>query len=217
VENKPVILITGSSGFIGSALARRLSPHYYIVGIDSTKPDYDPLGMSHYEVDITSSENMEKTLAEISGKFGPRLISVIHLIAYYSFDGAEDERYDAITYEGTKSLLETLKRFFTVEQFIFSSSMLVYKPTVPGEKITETSPVQKSWAYPNSKLKVEDMLQREHGDIPILNLRIAGVYDETCHQPTLAHQILRIHEGWVTSVPFPGDADHGQAMLHLDD
>lgn len=217
MENKPVILITGSSGFIGSALARRLSPHYYIVGLDAKKPDYDPAGMSLYEVDVTSSSDIEKTLAEISGQFGPRIISVIHLIAYYSFDGEEDERYDTITYEGTRSLLENLKKFFTVEQFIFSSSMLVYKPTQPGEKITEESPVQESWAYPNSKLKVEEMLRREHADIPILNLRIAGVYDDTGHQPTLAHQILRIYEGWLTSVPFPGNPDHGQAMLHLED
>lgn len=217
MENKPVVLITGSSGFIGSALARRLSPNFYIVGLDAKKPDYDPVGMSHYEVDVTSEEDVEKTLAEICGKFGPRLISVIHLIAYYSFDGEEDERYDSITYEGTRSLLRNLKRFFTVEQFIFSSSMLVYRPTEPGKKITETSPVQESWAYPNSKLKVEEMLKREHGDIPILNLRIAGVYDSTGHQPTLAHQILRIYEGWATSVPFPGNADHGQAMLHLED
>lgn len=217
MEDKPVILITGSSGFIGSALARRLSPHYYIVGLDYKKPDYDPVGMSHYEVDITSSEDVKKTLADVREKFGPRLISVIHLIAYYSFDGEEDERYDTITVQGTMSLLENLKHFFQVEQFIFSSSMLVYKPTAPGQKITETSPVQRSWAYPNSKLDVEEMLQKEHGEIPILNLRIAGVYDETCHQPTLAHQILRIFEGWATSVPFPGNADHGQAMLHLDD
>lgn len=217
MENKPVILITGSSGFIGSALARRLSAHYYIVGVDARKPDYDPIGMTHYELDVTSAKNVEKTLAEISGKFGPRLVSVIHLIAYYSFDGKEDERYDTITYEGTKTLLTNLKRFFKVEQFIFSSSMLVYEPTAPGEKISETSPVHESWAYPNSKLKVEAMLEKEHGDIPILNLRIAGVYDNTGHQPTLAHQILRISEGWATSIPFPGNPDHGQAMLHLED
>src|SRR5262249_45113247 len=32
-----------------------------------------------------------------------------------------------------------------------------------------------------------------------------------------AHQIQRVHQRWLTSHVFPGDTDHGQAFVHLDD
>jgi nucleoside-diphosphate-sugar epimerase len=48
-------------------------------------------------------------------------------------------------------------------------------------------------------------------------LRIAGVYDEECHSIPIAQQISRIYEKRLESYFFPGDADHGQAFVHLED
>jgi len=48
-------------------------------------------------------------------------------------------------------------------------------------------------------------------------LRIAGVYDEDCHSIPIAQHIARIYEKRLESYFFPGDKEHGQAFVHLDD
>src|SRR5690606_37826829 len=53
--------------------------------------------------------------------------------------------------------------------------------------------------------------------IPVVILRIAGVYDEDCHSIPIAQHIRRIREKKLESYLLPGDPDHGQAFLHLDD
>lgn len=212
-----IVLITGISGYIGSALGKELSSHYRVVGLDQDIPKEKIPGVHYYSLDITSDESLNKTLEEIRQRFGSKIISVVHLVAYYNFDGKESELYETITVRGTQNFLGHLRAKFLTEQFIFSSSMLVYRPVQKGEKIREESPLEPGWAYPASKVKTERMLIDGPDDIPIVNLRIAGVYDDHCHQPTLANQIMRIYETWLTSVPFPGDPETGQSILHLHD
>lgn len=151
--------------------------------------------MIYHTIDITSEKDVQETLHDIKRDHGACLHSVVHLVAYYSFDGKEDPRYQSITIDGTHALLTQLKKNFSVLQFIFSSTMLVYAPTQPGKKISDYSPVAPSWPYPESKAQTEKILEKEHADIPIVNLRIAGIYNDFCHSPTLSHQIVRIHEG----------------------
>ncbi len=91
------------------------------------------------------------------------------------------------------------------------------KPAEPGKTLNETSPVQAEWKYPESKLAAEQVIREEHGEIPAVVLRIAGVYDEDCHSLPIAQQIRRIYEKQFDSRFFPGNAEHGQSYLHLDD
>lgn len=212
-----IVLITGISGYIGSALGKELSQSYQVVGLDQEIPKEKLPGVHYFSLDITSEESLHETLEKIKKRFGPKIISVVHLVAYYNFDGKESELYESITVKGTQNFLGHLRAKFLTEQFIFSSSMLVYRPVKKGEKIREESPLEPGWAYPASKVKTETMLQEGPDDVPVVNLRIAGVYDDHAHQPTLANQIMRIYEMWLTSVPFPGDPETGQSILHLDD
>jgi nucleoside-diphosphate-sugar epimerase len=108
-------------------------------------------------------------------------------------------------------------RDFAVEQFVFSSTMLVHAPCEPGQRINEDSPLEPKWDYPKSKVATEHLIRTQHGNIPIVLLRIAGVYDDHCHSIPLAHQIRRIYERKLISRVFPGDTSHGQSFLHLED
>src|SRR5690606_18425788 len=84
---------------------------------------------------------------------------------------------------------------FDVEQFVFSSSILVMQPVEEEyEIISEKSPTEGNWDYPRSKLEAEQVLMNEHGNIPVVILRIAGVYDDACHSIPIAQQISRIYE-----------------------
>jgi len=167
-------------------------------------------------VDLTADDSVQRGLQHVRQMSGGRIASVIHLAAYYDFSGEPSPKYEEVTVRGTERLLRGL-RSFHVEQFVFSSTMLVHAPCEPGQRINEDWPLDPRWAYPQSKVETERLIHTERGDIPAALLRIAGVYDDQCHSVPLAHQIQRIHERSLTSHVFPGHASHGQAFVHLDD
>src|SRR5205823_14266506 len=59
--------------------------------------------------------------------------------------------------------------------------------------------------------------QSDRGQIPVVLLRIAGVYSDRCQSIPLANQIQRIYERRITAKVFPGDTSTGQSFVHLDD
>jgi nucleoside-diphosphate-sugar epimerase len=59
-------------------------------------------------------------------------------------------------------------------------------------------------------------VRTRHGKIPIIVLRIAGMYSDHCDSAPLAQQIQRVDERTLTSKVFPGDTSHGQAFVHID-
>jgi nucleoside-diphosphate-sugar epimerase len=214
---KPTILMTGSSGLIGSRITKALVDGYHVVGLDM-KPPRQPLpGTDFIKCDLTRDDSLSAALGQVERERGRDIASVIHLAAYYDFSGEPSDMYDKLTVEGTRRLLRQLRQRFAVQQLVFSSSLLVMQPAEPEDVITESSPTEATWDYPASKLKAEEVLKQEHGDIPVVVLRIAGVYDEDCHSIPIAQQVTRIYEKKLESYFFPGDASHGQPFIHLDD
>jgi len=210
------VIVTGSSGLIGYAIAKALDAHYDVVGFDREGPPHPPPVAECVSVDLTSDESVQRGLDGVRERHGERIASVIHLAAYYDFSGEPSPLYDELTVRGTERLLRRLQDF-QVEQFVFSSTMLVHAPCEPGQRINEAWPLEPKWDYPRSKVETEQLIQAKRGDIPVVLLRIAGVYDDQCHSIPLAHQMQRIYERQLISHVFPGNTAHGQAFLHLDD
>ena len=219
VSERGIIIVTGSNGRIGDAVMRRLAGRVAdVVGFDRKAPAPPPPGCTYVPVDVTSDESVHEGLRVIHDHHGAHIASVIHLAAYYDFLGRPSPMYQEITVRGTGRLLRGLRELgFTVEQFVFSSTMLVHKPAEPGEFITEDWPIEPTWAYPKSKVLTEQLIHDERVDTPAVLLRIAGVYDDGCHSIPLAHQIRRIYERDLTSRLYSGSTAHGQAFLHMDD
>jgi nucleoside-diphosphate-sugar epimerase len=214
-----VVVITGSSGLIGSAVVRRLGARwgdYRLVGFDRAGPPEPPPQAECICIDLTAEQSLKQAMERVRYAYGERIASVIHLAAYYDFSGGASPKYDEITVRGTERLLHAL-RGFQVEQLVFSSTMLVHAPCEPGQRIDEEWPVEPTWAYPDSKVETEQLIRAERDDIPALLLRIAGVYTDRCDSIPLAHQIQRIYERRLTARVFPGDIGRGQAFVHLDD
>lgn len=213
---RATVAITGSSGRIGAALAARLDRDYDEVGFDRPGEPHPPAHTDCIDLDVTSEGSVRDALRQLRERHGDRIASVVHLAAYYDFKGEPSDLYEEVTVEGTGRLLRGL-RDFHVEQFIFSSTMLVHAPTEPGRPIAEDAPLAPTWDYPASKVRTEELIRRERGDIPAVLMRIAGVYSDRCDSIPLANQIHRIREKHLTGHFYPADPSRGQAFVHLDD
>ncbi|MCG6206422.1 NAD-dependent epimerase/dehydratase family protein [Rhodopseudomonas sp. HC1] len=216
-ECRPTVLITGSSGFLGQAIAKGLAKRYRVIGLDVMQPRAPLEGMRTIEVDLTSDDSVTGAVKQAAELAGGPIASVIHLAAYYDTTGEDNPKYQAVTVDGTRRLLREL-RTVGAEQLVFSSTLLVHAPS-PGKgvRIDETSPVRPAWAYPQSKADTEALIAQERGDVSAVIMRFAGVYDEDCRAAFVAQQISRIFERLPTAYLFTGDLGAGQPYLHKDD
>lgn len=218
MAERELAIITGSSGRIGAELVGRLAERYRVIAFDRHPERSAPAATAAYRVDITDEASLRKAVGEVRDRFGARVASVVHLVAYYTFEGEPDPQYDEVNVRGTERLLWALEPL-EVGQFLFSSTMNVHRPCQLGKRIDEEAPLdrEQDWQYPRSKAEAEDLLRREHGDLPLVILRIASVYDAWCRHPVLARQIQRIYERSFLGHLFPGDPAHGLTYLHMDD
>ena len=212
-DQRPIVLITGANGNLGRSLGKALGRDFRAVGLDRAMEGAE---FPVFKVDFTSDDSVELAFRKFRDAFGPQIASVIHCVAYFDFTGEENPLYHAVNVEGTRRLLRTLQEF-EVEQFVYSSTMLVHAPCRPGERIDERSPIDPRWVYPKSKAAAEDVIRAEHGPIPYVLLRLAGVYDDHAMVPTMAQQIARIYERNFQSRFYAGSTLVGQAMLHRAD
>jgi nucleoside-diphosphate-sugar epimerase len=212
-EHRPIVLITGAAGNLGRTLAAALSERYRIVGLDlSSKAEAYPI----FEADFSNASAVELAMTRVRERFGYKIASVIHLVAYFNQTGDDDPRYTSVNVDGTRNLLRALQSF-EVGQFVYTSTMLVHAPCRPGEHIDENQPFAPAYPYPQSKLAAEKVIAAEHGHIPYVILRLAGVYDKKSVIPTLAQQIARIHGREFQSYLYAGSALTGQSLLHKQD
>lgn len=214
-EDRNTVLITGVSGRIGRRVAEVLAPSYRVIGLDKHAPD-EHIADALLKCDLTDEGDVRRTLEAVRQQT-ERLASVIHLAAYYDFSGQPSPLYDQLTVEGTRRMLRGLSELaFDVEQFVFSSSLLVMKPS-DGDPIDEASELRAEWDYPQSKIDAEDVIENEHGEIPAVILRIAGCYDDAGHSIPLSQQAHRIYEKKLEGYLFPGNPEQGQTFVHIDD
>ncbi|MDX1538915.1 vitamin K epoxide reductase family protein [Arsukibacterium sp.] len=205
-----MVLITGSGGSIGSALADSLRPDYQVVGMDRDEAE------NTLVADLTSADSLALAFHHFREQYGEHIAAVIHLAAYFDFTGEQSPLYDEVNVKGSEKLLAALTDF-KVERFIYSGTMLVHQPVTPGDKVSEATPIAPKWAYPQSKAATEATIRQHRNGIPCTFLHLAGLYSDHNAVPTLSHQIARIYERDLKSHLYAGDLDAGQSYIHQDD
>lgn len=219
-EERPAVIVTGSSGLLGIEVCKRLSDDgYEVYGFDRVglpEPPKDHGHVHDIEADLTDYNTIQGAMRRIREATNGRLASVVHMAAYYDFSGEDSPLYEKVTVHGTDRLLNALHDF-EVEQFLFTSTMLVHEPCEVGQHISEDDALKAKWPYPQSKIDTERLLRDGHPGVPSVFLRIGGVYTDYGRQPTLVQQIKRIYEKDLQSHFFPGDSSAGQSAVHLDD
>jgi nucleoside-diphosphate-sugar epimerase len=157
-NNKKTLLITGSTGFIGSHLTPELVEKYQVVSIlPSSDIGMRPLPKNVF-IEHADLENFER-IKEILLKVEPQII--IHLAAItpvrYSF-GSPDI-YQKINYLATINLVETATKIKNFEKFIFASTMETYGWQPVRKPFTENLSLHPDSPYAVSKVAAEKYIQ----------------------------------------------------------
>lgn len=183
---RDVVVITGSTGFIGSALIEKLANRFALVGLDKAPTQEPSANAECVCIDLTSVEAVDAALRRVRVAYGQRIAAVIHLAAYFDLTSEPNPLYEKITVRGTEKLLHAL-RAFEVEQFVFASSMLAHKAGRPGDVVNEDWPLEPNLPYRESKAKAERLIHEQRGSIPVVYMRPAGVYDDLCRNAFRQH------------------------------
>ena len=210
------MIVTGSSGYIGSAIVKKLASNYRVIGFDRDAAPHPPAEAECICVDVTDQASIDAAFKRVRTAYGKKIASFVHLAAYFDLSGEPSPKYNEVTVKGTSRLLEALQDF-DVDQFVFVSTMLVHAPIKGGGFISETSPLDTDLPYRESKVRTEQLIREERGGINAVFLRPAGVYDDEGHSAFLAQQIARIYERRPSARVYPGDLETGQPYLHLED
>ncbi len=115
--DKNTVLITGASGFIGTALIARFINNYFIIGIDKILNKDRENMVLWYKVDISDKEHLNNTFREIRVKVCRKIDYVFHLAAYYDMLNEENEMYRKTNENGTRYLLDNLIDFDVITYF----------------------------------------------------------------------------------------------------
>lgn len=213
---RQTVLITGASGFIGTALIARLVKKYYIVGIDKVLHKDRDNSVLWYKADISDKEHLRDVFREIEVKVSGSIDYVFHLAAYYDMANTENRLYSKTNENGTMHLLDNLIRF-NVINFTFASSTVVFKPTFGDDKLNEDSELSTFMHYGNSKIAGEKIISEYRKKIKSTIFRLSAVYSRDCRSIPLANQIAFILKRSFGYRILPGKGIGGISYVHIED
>lgn len=164
---KPLVALTGATGFIGQYLLRELPKRGYRLRVLLRRPTMLPAGQASAVIgDLARPYNMAEALAEVD--------AVIHTAGLAStMSGVPEDDYRLFNTEATVSFAKAAQRA-RVRRFVFLSSIRAQSgPTCEGA-LTEDREPKPTDAYGRSKLAAEQGLAAT--DLDWVALRLALVY-----------------------------------------
>jgi nucleoside-diphosphate-sugar epimerase len=143
---KGKILITGANGFVGSNLYEALSGKYHLAGIDITGPGKYPAE------DFFNWDDLDRL---------PPADAIIHLAgkAHDTSGTGQEKEYFDINLGLTRQIFDYFLQSSTAK-FIFFSSVKAVADSVPGEILTEDTPMEPRTVYGRSKQAAEQYIIR---------------------------------------------------------
>lgn len=145
------ILVTGSAGFIGQALMRRLTTSgFEVAGLDK-----DPSATTDFVCNVLDA----KALNEVVGKFAPD--ALVHLAARTDLD----ERTDlaggyAINIDGAQNLIDAVRMTPSIKRALWTSSQLVCRV---GYVPRDETDYNADTLYGKSKIRTEQIVREQDG------------------------------------------------------
>lgn len=186
MKNK-VVMITGASGFLGSAICVDLNQDHDVIGVDCRTPSAAlrraAPDVRWYRVDISDPADINSLFERLAESRRP-VDFVLHMAAFYHFGQYWLPEYDRVNIRGLHNMLDGARRVGT-RRFVFAGSIASLPPPLPGHTLTERSSPGMATAYTRSKTIGEAMLAKYSEPMATLALRIAGVFSDWCELPPL--------------------------------
>jgi len=185
-RERPGLILTGASGFVGRHLLEALKDDYVIYGIARRSQSRSGATVHPhihwYQVDIAERGPLQAVFRDIAARGGAD--TAIHLAAYYDFIGEDHPEYERTNVVGTRHVLDAC-RDLGVRQFVFSSSVAACRFPRPGHALTERSPADGEHIYARTKRIGEDMLAEYAGAMHGVIVRFAALFSDWCEYPPL--------------------------------
>lgn len=182
---KKKIVVTGSSGRIGSSIVKALTPDYEVVSIDRKAS-----ATTTIQGDIFDAELMEKALKDAYG--------LVHVAAYHAphVGKVSDEEFQRVNVEGTKFIAELARRN-NISRFIFTSTTALYGYASQTEGkaswIDESVEPKPKTIYHRTKLEAEKFLE---GLAYEAGIRVSVIRMSRCFpEPANMMAVYRLHRG----------------------
>ena len=165
--NRPLIALTGATGFIGQCLLRELPKRGYRLRVLLRRPSVVPMDAASAVVgDLARPQNMAAALADVD--------AVIHSAGLaHAMSGLPEDDYRMLNTEATIGLARAAQRA-GAKRFVFLSSVRAQAGATADHILTEDLAPQPTDAYGRSKLAAEQSLAAL--DLDWVALRLVLVY-----------------------------------------
>jgi dihydroflavonol-4-reductase len=213
MSGKGQVLVTGASGFVGSAVARKLVEAGFAVRalVRPTSPRFH-LGALDLQFAIGDFRDAESVRAAMAG-----VRYVFHVAADYRLWSRDRNEIYLNNVEGTRTIMEEALRA-GVERVVYTSSVATLALQVGGAPSDETKPLDESKAigvYKRSKVAAERLVEKMIAEraLPAVIVNPSTPIGPRDVKPTPTGRIIvEAARGRM-----PGFVDTGLNLVHVDD
>ena len=209
----PQVLVTGATGFVGSAIARRLLAAGYAVRC-LVRPAGDRRNVAELDVELFEGDLLDPASLAAAAR---GCAYVFHAAAEYRIWRPDPAVFYRVNVEGTEALLAAAREA-GVERVVYTSSVATLGCRGDGEPGDEETPVGAEdmvGHYKRSKFLAEEAVRRfagEHGlDVVILN-PAAPIGPRDVKPTPTGRLVLDAAAG-----KMPAYVDTGLNVVHVDD
>ena len=213
MSHQEKILITGASGFVGSAVARKLVEAGYsvraLVRRKSPRTHLTGLDLDFFEGDLRDRKSVERALAGMRYAF--------HVAADYRLWARDPSEIFASNVEGTRILMEEAMRA-GVERVIYTSSVATIALRSDGMSADETTPLREDQgigAYKRSKIAAERLVEAmvaERGLAAVIVNPSTPIGPRDVRPTPTGRIVVEAARGRI-----PAFIDTGLNLVHVDD
>jgi len=171
------ILVTGASGFIGSAIAENLSSKFIVKGLyyNNKPPEHDKI--TFQQCDLCNFESV----ADICDSYKPDVVIHSAAIAHQRLGAVDQSIYMRVNCDAALNIAKRSLKANPAVQFVFLSSVSVYGENNLSIPVSEKHICKPTGDYGLSKLNAEKHLTalalKNELVSPVI-LRLAPVYDK---------------------------------------
>lgn len=200
------VLITGGTGFLGTALYPELVKKHRVSLLGRSKPKYDAV---HFDIDFIGGHDLSNCLRGVDVVI--HCAARAHVMSENSDDPLSD--YRKVNVAGTKNLAEQAASM-GVKRFIYISSVKVNgERTHNNTQYNESSPKLPEDAYGKSKMEAEDCLEELSKS---LGLEVTIIRPPLIYGPNVKGNFLRLLSLAKRRLPLPfGIIENKRSMVYI--